>query len=249
MPPGTPPPVRDAATLARPDFTVATLVRDPAAHAAMAESFLAHGFAPERAEYLIWDNSRGNRGDAFEGVAGLIGAARGRYLILCHEDIRLIGDGAEALLACLDDLGRRAPCWAIAGNAGGLADGGLAIRISDPHGEDQRRGALPARVESLDENFLVLRRDAPIGLSRDIGGWHLYGADLCLQARLAGRSAWVIDFHLRHLSAGRVDAGFRASQAAFEAKYGRLLRGPRRLRTTCARLRLGGGWLPRLGGR
>jgi hypothetical protein len=116
--------------------------------------------------------------------------------------------------------------------------GSLAIRISDPHGEDQRRGTLPAHAASLDEDFVVLRRAAPVGLSADMDGFHLYGADLCLQARLAGRSAWVIDVHLRHLSPGRVDATFDRAKNAFERKYFHRFAGLRRSRTTCTMLQL-----------
>ena len=130
-----------------------------------------------------------------------------------------------------------------------LARGAYVLRISDPHGEDQRRGKLPARVVSLDENFIIIRRDALVSISAGLSGLHLYGTDLCLQARCAGRSAWVIDFHLRHLSAGKVDASFHQAQQRLEAHYDTLLSLPWQIRTTCTKLILGGGgprrWLAR----
>jgi hypothetical protein len=236
------PPARDAAGLDVPlAFSICTLVTDATAYAAMRESFAAHGFTADRAEYLFLDNTAGNRWDAYAGIPVLLAGARGRHVILCHQDVRLIGDGAAALAERLAALDRLAPCWAVAGNAGRTAQGGWAMRISDPHGEDVRRGALPARVTSLDENFLVLRRDAPVGLSRDLSGFDLYGTDLCLQAALAGRSSWVIDFHLRHLSGGQVGPRFRATQRALEARYAALAALPRRVPTTCTTLRLPGG--------
>lgn len=226
-------------------FSVCTLVNDWAQHAAMVASFAAGGFGPGMAEFLALDTIAEPGCDAFRGIPRLLEAARGRCVVLCHQDVRLLADGAAALLARLAELDRLDPDWALAGNAGGTREGGIALRVSDPHGEDQRRGCLPARAASLDENFLVLRRAAPVGLSADLARWHLCGADLCLQARLAGRSAWVVDFHLRHLSAGRCDAGFHAGQAALEAKYGRLLAGLREIRTTCAKLKLPRSWLGR----
>jgi hypothetical protein len=126
-----------------------------------------------------------------------------------------------------------------AGNAGGTVAGGIATRISDPHGEDQRRGSFPAKAVSLDENFILLRRDTPIGISATLSGFHFYGTDLCLQARFAGRSAWIIDFHLRHLSAGRVDRSFYLAQQALQSHYNALLSRPWKIRTTCTRLNLG----------
>lgn len=245
------PEARDAATVrARIAFSICTLVTDADAYAALRAGFLAAGFDETAAEYLYLDNTMGNRWDAFAGIPLLLAAAQGRHVILCHQDVRLLADGARALAARLAELDRIAPCWAIAGNAGCTAEGGWRIRISDPHGEDRHLGPLPARVVSLDENFLVLRRDAPIGLSRDLAGFHLYGTDLCLQAALAGRSAWVIDFHLRHLSAGRVDAGFRAVQQRMEARYAAAFGAISRVPTPSTRLHIPRGilgrWLRRL---
>ncbi len=242
--PATAPRPRAVAEPALP-FSVCTLVSDRAQHAAMVESFAAGGFDAATAEFLFLDNSAGNQWDAYTGLPRLLAAARGRHAILCHQDVRLLRDGAPQLLACLADLDARDPNWALAGNAGARADGRLALRITDPHGADQHRGPLPAQVESLDENFIVLRRDAPIGLSADLAGFHLYGADLCLHARLAGRSAWVVDFHLQHLSPGRVDAGFLAAQEAFQRKWAAQLRRTAPIHTTCTRLDMPGNALGR----
>ena len=138
----------------------------------------------------------------------MLAAARGRFVILCHQDVRLLGEGRVALDARLADLDARDPTWAVAGNAGGIRPGALALRISDPHGADQRRGLLPCRVASLDENFLIVRREARIGFSRDLSGFHFYGADVCLAADVMGHSCYVVDFHLQHLSPGRKGAEF-----------------------------------------
>jgi hypothetical protein len=237
--------------MGEPAFSVCTLVTDPSQHAAMRDSFAAHGFGAAHAEFLTVDNTAGNTRCAYRGLDDMLASARGRYAILCHQDVRLIGDGAPELEAALEALTARDPAWALAGNAGATEDGALAIRISDPHGEDQRRGTLPARVASLDENFLVVRAEAGIRPSQELSGFHFYGTDLCLRARQAGRTAWVVDFHLRHLSAGRVDAGFRAEQARFERHWGARVARPMRLRTTCAKLDLGSGigWRLRTGWR
>ncbi len=117
--------------------------------------------------------------------------------------------------------------------------GRLAIRITDPHGADQRSAALPARVMSLDENFIVVRRDARFGFSRDLTGFHLYGADLCLNAAMAGYTAFVIDFHLAHLSAGTLSPSFHASLEMFREKWSHAL-APRWMQTTCALVHLSG---------
>lgn len=212
----------------------------------MRASFLAHGFGPGEAEFLQLDNSAGNRWDAFSGIAAMLGQARGRHVIVCHQDVRLIGDGAAALRARIAELDAIAPDWAVAGNAGVTASGALRLRITDPHGADQHRGPLPARIASLDENFLLIRGGAGVAPSGDLAGFHLYGTDLCLAARLAGRSAWVIDFHLHHRSPGRIDAGFLDQQERFERAWGARLGRGDRIRTTCTTLTLRAGPLSRL---
>jgi hypothetical protein len=233
-------PIDASKPLAGPRFSICTLVTRHADYTAMVESFLSRGFTPEHAEFLYLDNSSGNNWDAFQGIRRFLSLARGTYVILCHQDIRLLTDDVTTLQERLASLDTLDPDWALAGNAGATEDGALAIRISDPHGEDQRQGSFPARVVSLDENFLILRRDALVSVSAGLRGFHLYGTDLCLQARCAGRSAWVIDFHLRHLSAGRVDVAFLEAQQALQAHYDQILKKPWNIRTTCTQFILGG---------
>lgn len=221
-------------------FTIGTLVTDWAQHAAMLASFDRRGFATDDCEVLAVDNSGGRQTGAYSGLNAVLATARGRIVILCHQDVRLHDEGRAELEARLRELEARDAGWAVAGNAGATAIGRLAMRITDPHGADRRVGDLPARVMSLDENLLIVKREARIGFSRDLDGFHLYGTDICLMAGLAGCSAWVIDFHLEHLSPGRKSADFHAGERAFTAKWDRALR-PRWLQTTCTLLHVGGG--------
>lgn len=215
-------------------YTIATLVNRPQMHADMVASFVAGGFVGD-CEYLAIHDPQ----CAYADLNRMLRAARGEYVILCHQDIRLLAHDRATLDERLAELERRAPDWALAGNAGGVAAGRLAMRITDPHGTDRHVGQLPARVASLDENFIVVRRTAPIGFSNDLTGFHLYGADICLVADVLGHSAWVIDFHLEHLSPGRKDQSFHAAEAAFRRKWAHALR-PRWLQTTCTLMHLTG---------
>ena len=230
-------------TAARPvnpvRYSICSLITSHAEYAEMLASFRAGGFDGPAAEYLYIDNSARNGFTAYDGLNRLIEAARGEFIVLCHQDLRLIEDGAAKLDAVLGALEARDPNWAVAGNAGGTGIGRLAMRISDPHGDDRRIGSLPERVMSLDENFIVLKRAARIGLSRDLKGFHFYGADVCLAADIMGHSAYVIDFHLRHLSDGRISPAFYNARREFRAKWSRALR-PRWIQTTCGLMRLSG---------
>ncbi len=223
----------------RPSYTIGTLVNDIEQYDAMRASFTAGGFSDADCEYLFIDNTRGPQSDAYCGLNAILNAAQAPTVILCHQDVRLIDDTRATLDARLADLDCYDPTWAVAGNAGGIGPGRLALRITDPHGRDQRVGPFPARVQSLDECLLIVKRNARVGFSRDLAGFHFYGADICLHAAQMGYSAYVIDFHLEHLSPGRTGRDFEIVQRAFHAKWARAMQ-PRWVQTTCSLVRVSG---------
>ncbi len=231
-----------------PSYTIGTLVTDPALYSGMRASFTAGGFSDDTTEYLFIDNTGDEQTCAFRGLNAILNVARGRYVILCHQDVKLIEDGRAKLDSLIANLHRIDPYWALAGNAGGVVPGELALRITDPHGRDQSVGEFPVRVMSLDENFIIVRRDARIGFSGDLTGFHFYGADICLAADIMGHTAYVIDFHLEHLSGGRKDRLFDEAEAAFRSKWSHALR-PRWMQTTCSLVRIAGDTLSYVAGR
>lgn len=206
-----------------PAYSFCTLVSRPAQYAQMLASFQTAGFTQADCEFLYIDNSTINHGDGYQGLNRLIAAARGRHIVLCHQDLLAIAPRAR-LDECLAGLDALSHDWAVVGNSGHDHRGRKRQRLTDRYGYDMTAGPLPARVVSLDENFLLIRRDAGLGFSHDLSGFHLYGTDLCLQAELRGRSAWVVDFHLEHLGQGRVDASFAVCLLGFSQKYRRALR-------------------------
>ncbi len=64
---------------------------------------------------------------------------------------------------------------------------------------------LPAKVATLDELLLIVRGDSGLRFDPALG-FHLYGADVCLQAREQGLAVVAIDALCHHNSQG-VDAG------------------------------------------
>lgn len=220
-------------------YTVGTLVTKPDDYTEMVAAFQARGFTADKAEFLFIDNTGPKQTCAFRGLNAILNAAKGRRVILCHQDVRLIGDGRSHLDSCLADLDQIDPAWGLAGNAGAVAAGQLALRITDPHGSDRTVGTLPARVMSLDENFIVVRRKARLGFSNDLTGFHLYGADICLNADVMGWHSYVINFHLAHLSGGNKDQSFAAMEGAFQQKWSQAF-APRWMQTTCTLMRLTG---------
>ena len=218
---------RDVSAPERPAlaYTFGTLVTSLDEYRAMVAAFVAKGFGTDDCEFLYVDNADGNRCDAFTAYNRFLQQARGRYVVLCHQDIEPLDDDRACLDARLDDLTRRDAHWGLCGNAGAKADGGLVFRLT--HGRGDRLdegGPFPVRVISLDENFIVARREANLALSRDLSGFHWYGSDLCVVADVLGWNAWVIDFHLFHKSTGKLSDDFRARGVAFREKYARAFR-------------------------
>jgi hypothetical protein len=229
------------------------MVTDLGEYREMVASMKRGGFGTSDCEYLYIDNSRGNSADAFEGYNRFLTEARGTYILLCHQDILLLEDDRSLLERRLQELDALDPRWGLCGNAGVTSSGKLALRLTDPHGANQALGPFPSRVATLDENFIIVRRRANLGLSHDLTGFHLYGADLCIIADILGRSAYVIDFHLHHKSGGTPSRDFYEARLAMMKKYARALR-PRWLATTCTHLRIGSPYwkariLTKLGGR
>jgi len=219
------------------EFSVCTLVTDKVEYESMRESFGAAGFSA--VEYLYADNSNGNRYDAFEAGNRFLNEASGKYIIICHQDIELRFDTVEKLRRCIVELDEKDANWAVAGNAGYTNMASMALCISDPYGAHRQKGNLPQKVHTLDENFLLIKRRANLSFSHDLKGFHLYATDLCQVASLLGYSAYVIDFHLYHKSAGTVDYRFMEAAEAFRNKYTHALQA-RFLRTPVAKLFLSG---------
>lgn len=213
-------------------FSICTLVTNEAQYRDMYKSFCRGGFDGADVEFLYIDNSKGNLFEAYDGLNCLISHARGRYFILCHQDVFLIKDDRETLLTRLRELETLDPNWALAGNAGGVDHQRAAHKITSRDGIEYDSKELPKRVITLDENFIVMKSSSRLGFSRDLSSFHFYGTDICLQAECRGWSAYVIDFHLRHVGIGTINEEFRETHQDLEEKYAAFFT-PRTLRTTC----------------
>ncbi len=236
----------DSGLMHNVQFSVCSLVARQDNYDRLLASFRAFGFTAGNAEFLAADNRNGNVFDGYDWMRRLFPECRGEYIIFCHDDVELIEDGFDDLLVRLNELTAMDPNWLLTGNVGGLyrkaspsKHRDVAVSILDRYGK-RRRGDLPARVETLDENFIVMRRSRFVSGSFDLGGFHMYGPDLCMVAEILGGSTYVIDFHLRHHGAGTKGTPFQESQERFQEKYSRYFPG-RTILAATGPLTLGGG--------
>jgi hypothetical protein len=86
------------------EYSVCTIVNDRSQYQAMLTSFRNAGFTESTSEFLYIDNVDANRLDAFQSVNQLIAQSVGKYIVLCHQDVRLLTDGLDVLTDCLKSV-------------------------------------------------------------------------------------------------------------------------------------------------
>jgi hypothetical protein len=196
-------------------FHICTIANDLEQYAKMKSSFVQAGFDPLRCRYSLFDNSQGNVYDPYTTLNQSLSQTSEPYIIFCHQDILLDQvDGFDHLVKSLEALEQRDRNWAIAGNAGLNTGYQLVAKINDP-GTPNWTGSLPQKVQSLDENFFVIKSSQSIRCSPELRGFHFYATDLCLNAIRKGYSCYVIDFHLTHLSLGNFASAFYQAKETF----------------------------------
>jgi hypothetical protein len=196
-------------------FHICTIVNDENTYSRMRQSFAKAGFDEDRCRFSKFDNTRSNCFEPYSTFNNALASTTEPYLIFCHQDVLADrGQTIEDLLRAIAELNTRDKKWAVAGNAGGTETLRMAMKITDGNGV-WKVGRLPREVQSLDENFILVRQGAGAMASEELDGFHLYATDICLNARRRGGSCYVIDFHLTHLSNGKAAKGFDASLKRF----------------------------------
>lgn len=218
-------------------LAIATFVTDFTEYQEMKDSFHAAGFSEPEVLFHAVDNSTGNQGEPYSGIAQFCEILPFDYLIVTHQDVRAV-DSYDDLQERLAELTAKDPEWAVAGNAGFSHIGGFAACISDPHsGPGHCTPGLPKAVKSLDENLLFLNGAHRVVPNPELSGFHFYGPDLCIRAWQKGLHAYVINWHVQHLSGGHRSQSFYECRDALEAAYRQA--SPRIIQTTCDVLFLG----------
>jgi hypothetical protein len=166
----------------------------------LASPWLAPGSSHE---VILVRNAR----SAAEGLNLGIKRAAGDLIVCVHQDVFLPNGWDDQLIRQVEVAEREFGPIGVAGVYGvGPAtpqNEGLAARrigrVFDRGRWLDEGTPLPAPAAALDELLFVLRRDAPLEIDADLG-FHLYGADLCLQAAERELAVVVIDAPCHHNS-------------------------------------------------
>lgn len=129
--------------------------------------------------------------------------AEGELLVFAHQDVLFPPGWEQDLESALAQLASLDPHWGVIGSVG------IALDPLDPAGRrfvghwcdpggHRRQGPFPARVQSLDEQWLCIRRASGLRFDEALPGFHCYGVDLCMQAQAMGLSCYAIDAFVWH---------------------------------------------------
>ncbi len=161
--------------------------------------------------------------NAARGLNTGLEAAEHRWALCIHQDVLLPPSWFDLAERSMAELYRRGGASggepAVWGTVGVQVSGRFVGAVRDPAGFC-RWGRPPARVISLDEHLLLVDREAGLRFDPRVPGFHCYGTDLAIRARLAGRDAAVLDAPVVHLSSGRLDAAFDAASAWMLERWG-----------------------------
>jgi hypothetical protein len=184
----------------------------------MRESFLARGFTEPYADFRIIDNTETTQKDAYEAYEYFRATSTAKYLLMIHQDVLATSDTYSVLNEKLQELEALDPRWAIAGNAG-KNDEWISgpIHLAEPAGVHiDSSFSYPARVTSLDENFLIFNLRNTFKKVSVGNGFHFYGTVLSLSAESEGFGSYVIQFLVNHLSKGKMNSSFFDAKQSIE---------------------------------
>ena len=222
-------------------FSICTLVTRKQEYEEMLESFLQKGFTTDCCEYMHIDNSESCTYDAYQGLNVFLQKAKGKYVILCHQDIIIHDNDKDYLLKLIEEVNNKDKNWAVLGNAGGVNLKWIATHITQLSGRIITEKDAPLRVYTVDENFIVVKKSANLALSANLNGFHFYGTDICLIADVLGFSSYFIKFNLTHKSNGNTDKNFFKILKQLKSKYKKAFRN-RYITTTFSRFYLSGNY-------
>lgn len=164
-------------------------------------------------------------------------------LVFVHQDVIFPSDWLENLDNQIKEIEKFDKKWGVLGIIGVKKNGRFAGHILDPH-TNYRIGKLPTSVSTLDEVCLIIRRSSGLSFDSELGGYHLYGTDICLQAQKMGLKCYAIDACLTHLSGGKVDDSYYNVLVKLQEKWRSQNKSPNILLTTCGFYPLKKGVIP-----
>jgi hypothetical protein len=167
---------------------------------------------------LVAVDNTSSQWSAAEALNRGLARAVGEIVVCCHQDVVFPPDWVSRMLGQIRVVEDTDKNWGVLGTYGVSMNGKYVGRVIDPHGSPASSD-LPVRVQSLDEHCLIIRKDRGLEFDEQLGGFHFYGADLCLQAMAKEMTNFAVDACVQHLSGGTVDKYFHDIKVNFCKKW------------------------------
>lgn len=133
-----------------------------------------------------------------------IDKAQSDLLIFVHQDVYLPHGWLTSLRQALDLLSTFDPNWGVLGVYGVNKswDDGAGFIYCAANGKLGNAFEGVRQVRSLDEVILILRKSSKLRFDERMPGFHMYGTDICLEARRRGMASYAISAFCIHNTNG-----------------------------------------------
>lgn len=175
-------------------------------------------------EYIMTDNTNKKFPSAAKALNYGFYNSSAEVIVFLHQDIEFLSDNVLEYIYNYAMAHRD-----VVFGAAGVQDKSLVKNVKIlsgmKEGEQGRYDTLttPQRVLTLDECLIACHRDCLKIIRFDeelCDGWHLYGADLCLQAQdFAGLKVEAVPLDVWHKSSGNADESYFRTQNKLAKKY------------------------------
>lgn len=176
-------------------------------------------------DYVLVDNTGHNFNSAAEALNFGIKKAIGEVLVFLHQDIVFL-DNNQLNYIYEFAVNNKSVLFGPAGVESREINKNCVILSSMFEGKDKHKYTSldqPMKCFTLDECLIACHKDCLKNVSFDevtCDGWHLYGADLCLQANLFSEMCvMVIPMNIWHKSNGNADKCYYITQNKLARKY------------------------------
>ena len=145
---------------------------------------------------LIW-----GAGSASKALHEAVKSSTSDVIVVIHQDVFLPAGWTESVKSKLIELNLTDCKWAVAGpigrseklnkNVGQVWSSSLGTVVGSKLHEK-------AEVESLDELALIINRKSQVNFDPELPDFHLYGTDICLNAKKLGWRSYALQIPLVH---------------------------------------------------
>ena len=154
-------------------------------------------------------------------------------VVFVHQDVYLPEGWIKKLNYIIVAIEANNPSWGVLGCYGVTLDGEYAGHVYS-NGLQSELGSNcdPVLAQSLDEMILIFKKSSNFLFDKSLPNFHMYGADICVRARIMGHASYIIGNFCVHnsVSVKKLGKDFWRSVFHFRRQYLKYLP----IKTTCA---------------